>query len=127
MPSELKICDVQEIFTRFKKVPAEKIIARLLGEVYSVHAPKVFRQAPTALREEQGEDKHQVSRGLVCKKVQWRWKGQCYVQRFHARELHRLQLFLASWQNQHTKETSENERRKEIHPGAAPPGAPTRQ
>jgi hypothetical protein len=34
MPSELKICDVQEIFTRSKMVPAEKIIARLLGEVY---------------------------------------------------------------------------------------------
>jgi hypothetical protein len=33
-PSELKIIDVQEIFTRFKNVPAEKIIARLLGEVY---------------------------------------------------------------------------------------------
>ena len=70
MPSELKICDVQEIFTRFKKVPAEKIIARLLGEVHR-HKKVCWQSCQT-----RPPDQHQVSRGLVCKKVQWRWKGQ---------------------------------------------------
>ena len=46
-PSELKIIDVQEIFTRFKKVPAEKIIARLLGEVYKPQMYSRRLQPPT--------------------------------------------------------------------------------
>jgi hypothetical protein len=40
--SELKIRDVKDIFTRFKKKPAEEIIAHLLGEQYK--AGKYFRR-----------------------------------------------------------------------------------
>jgi hypothetical protein len=40
--SELKIRDVKDIFTRFKKKPAEEIIAHLLGEQYK--AGRYFRR-----------------------------------------------------------------------------------